>query len=81
MPNMQASQKFLNTKQLSELLEIPEGTLRQWRSSGVGPRWHKLRGSVRYDMEHVDRFIHESERIPSVRAHMEEHLVSISKAS
>jgi hypothetical protein len=81
MHGMHATRKFLNTKQLSELLEIPEGTLRQWRCSGVGPRWHKLRGSVRYDMEHLDRFIHESERIPSVRAIMEENLDSVSKAS
>jgi len=80
MPGMHAPRIFLNTKQLSELLEIPEGTLRQWRCSGVGPQWFKLRGSVRYDMEHVDRFIHESERIPSVRAHMEERLVSVSTA-
>lgn len=73
--------KFLSTKELSKLLGIPEGTLRQWRCCGVGPKWHKLRGSVRYDTEHVDRFIHESERIPSVRAIMEENLDSISKAS
>ena len=77
MPIMPTSRKFLNTKQLSELLDIPEGTLRQWRWSGVGPSWHKLRGSVRYDMSHVEKFIHESERIPSVRANMEEHLVSV----
>jgi hypothetical protein len=80
MRGMQTSRKFLNTKQLSDLLEIPEGTLRQWRCCGVGPRWHKLRGSVRYDMEYVDRFIHESERFPSVRANMEERRVSISNA-
>jgi hypothetical protein len=72
--------KFLNTKDLSRLLDIPEGTLRQWRSSGVGPKWHKLRGSVRYDREHVDLFIHESERSPSVRAITEDHLVSVSTA-
>lgn len=70
--------RFLTTKQLSQLLEIPEGTLRQWRCSEVGPRWHKLRGSVRYDKTDVENFLHESERTPSVRAHMEEDLVSIS---
>ena len=69
--------QFLSTKELSKVLDIPEGTLRQWRCSGVGPKWHKLRGSVRYDMDHVDRFIHESERNPSVRAITEEHLVSV----
>jgi hypothetical protein len=80
MPFRSIARKFMNTKELSTLLDIPEGTLRQWRSSGVGPKWHKLRGSVRYDMEHVDRFIHESERSPSVRAITEDHLVSVSTA-
>ncbi len=42
--------------------------------------WHKLSENLRYDISHVDRFIHESERIPSVRAHMEEHLVSVQTA-
>jgi Helix-turn-helix domain len=78
MPSRSIARKFMNTKELSTLLDIPEGTLRQWRSSGVGPKWHKLRGSVRYDMEHVDLFIHESERSPSVRAITEDHLVSVS---
>jgi hypothetical protein len=72
------STRFLTTKELSKLLGIAEGTLRQWRCSEVGPRWHKLRGSVRYDKTDVESFLRESERIPSVRAHMEEHLVSVS---
>ena len=71
------SARFLTTKELSKLLGIPEGTLRQWRCSEVGPKWHKLRGSVRYDKNDVENFLHESERIPSVRTHMEEHLVSV----
>lgn len=73
--------KFMNTKELSALLDIPEGTLRQWRCSGVGPKWHKMRGNVRYDESVVEEFIHQSERIPSVRALMEENLGSVSKAS
>src|SRR5580698_9019975 len=80
MPVRNVARKFLSTKELSSLLDIPEGTLRQWRSSGVGPKWFKLRGSVRYDREHVDLFIHESERSPSVRAITEDHLVSVSTA-
>ena len=74
------ARKFMSTKELSALLDIPEGTLRQWRCAGVGPKWHKLRGSVRYDEREVEEFIHQSERIPSVRAHMEEDLVSVSTA-
>jgi hypothetical protein len=40
------SARFLTSKELSKLLGIPEGTLRR-RCSEVGPRWHKLRRSVR----------------------------------
>ena len=78
METTRESARFLSTKELLKLLGIPEGTLRQWRCSEVGPKWHKLRGSVRYDKSDVENFLHESERIPSVRAHMEEHLVSVS---
>ena len=81
MRHLMVDKKFINTKELSILLDIPQGTLRQWRCSGVGPKWHKLRGSVRYDMDHVDRFIHESERVPSVRAYTEENLDSFPHAS
>jgi hypothetical protein len=81
MYQTQIARKFMSTKELSMLLEIPEGTLRQWRCSGVGPKWHKMRGSVRYDWAQVEEFIHQSERIPSVRAIMEGNLDSISKAS
>jgi hypothetical protein len=35
--------RFLTTKELSKLLGIPEGTLRQWRCAEVGPKGHKLR--------------------------------------
>ena len=77
MKTTRESARFLSTKELSELLGIPEGTLRQWRCSEVGPKWHKLRGSVRYDKSDVENFLRESERIPSLRAHMEEHLVSV----
>lgn len=73
--------RFLSTKDLSTLLRIQEGTLRRWRCSGVGPKWHKLRGTVRYDKTDVENFLHESERITSVRAITEEYLVSISHAS
>jgi hypothetical protein len=80
MREIQARPKFMNTKQLSILLEIPEGTLRQWRCSGVGPKWHKMQRTVRYDRAEVEQFIHQSERIPSVRAITEEQLVSLSAA-
>ena len=64
--------RFLNPKQLSELLRVPEGTLRYWRSAGLGPVFCKLEGSIRYDVEDVEAYVKKSRRIPSVRAYMEE---------
>jgi Helix-turn-helix domain len=71
----EADMKFiqlLTGKQLSKMLGIPEGTLRYWRSVGLGPVWHKLEGSIRYDLVDVEAYVQNSRRIPSVRAFMEE---------
>ncbi|RSL17702.1 hypothetical protein EDE15_3240 [Edaphobacter aggregans] len=64
--------KLLTAKQLSLVLGIPEGTLRYWRNVGLGPVWHKLEGSIRYDVRDVEVYVESSRRIPSVRAYMEE---------
>jgi hypothetical protein len=69
--NMMAIQ-FLTGKQLSRMLGIPEGTLRYWRNVGLGPIWHKLEGSIRYDLADVEAYVQSSRRIPSVRAFMEQ---------
>lgn len=65
--------QLLTSKQLAQMLSIPEGTLRSWRATGIGPVWHKLEGSVRYDVDDVSRYVERNRRIPSVRAFMEEH--------
>ena len=65
--------KLLKPVEVAEMLSSPEATLRYWRSIGVGPRWIKLEGSVRYDLADVVLYIEESRRSPSVRAHVEEH--------
>jgi hypothetical protein len=64
--------QFLKSKSVAAMLEIPEGTLRYWRNVGLGPVWHKLEGSIRYDLADVLRYIESNRRIPSVRAYMEE---------
>ncbi|MBZ5648673.1 MAG: helix-turn-helix domain-containing protein [Acidobacteriia bacterium] len=69
--------QLLTTKQAAEILAVPEGTLRYWRKSDVGPRWIKLEGTVRYDLADVLQYIERGRRTPSVRAHMEENDVSL----
>lgn len=68
---------LLTTKQTAEILAVPQGTLRYWRKSGVGPRWIKLEGTVRYDLADVLLYIERGRRTPSVRAYMEEIDVSL----
>lgn len=70
---------LLGTKQVAEMLSIPEGTLRYWRKTGIGPSWIKLEGSIRYDLADVQKYVERNRRVPSVRAYMEENDVSLSK--
>lgn len=69
--------KLMTAKQLSLMLGIPEGTLRYWRNVGLGPVWHKLEGSIRYDVRDVEAYVESNRRIPSVRAYMEERNGSV----
>jgi DNA-binding transcriptional MerR regulator len=64
--------KLLTSMKVSEMLSIPEGTLRYWRKVGLGPPWIKLEGSIRYAEADVLRYIESNRRTPSVRAYMEE---------
>lgn len=68
--------KLMSAKELSDMLGIPEGTLRYWRNVGLGPVWHKLEGTIRYAVEDVEAYLQQSRRVPSVRAFMEQRHVS-----
>ena len=68
----EANMNLLTSTQVSIMLGIPEGTLRYWRNVGLGPIWHKLEGSIRYDLADVEAYVQSSRRIPSVRAFMEQ---------
>ena len=75
---MQESEKpNLTTGMVAEILGVSAGTLRWWRCVGIGPKWYKIGGLVRYTMRDVEEFIHKSKRYPSVRAITEDNLVSI----
>lgn len=64
--------KLLTTEAVAEMLSVPVGTLRYWRSAGLGPAWIKLEGSIRYALEDILDYIRCNRRTPSVRAYMEE---------
>ena len=69
--------KLLTSNQVADMLNLPGSTLRYWRKVGVGPRWIKLEGSVRYDVADVVAYIDRGRRTPSVRAFAEDKNVSL----
>jgi predicted DNA-binding transcriptional regulator AlpA len=52
--------RFLNEKELGPMLGVRVKTLQRWRLLGVGPKYKKLRGSVRYDAADVEAWIQSS---------------------
>jgi len=49
--------KLLTTAQTSEYLNIPKGTLEQWRYLGRGPKYLKLGNAIRYQIETLEAWI------------------------
>jgi hypothetical protein len=64
--------KLIGAKQAAEMLGTTVGTLKGWRSRGIGPSWVKLGAAVRYDVEELLDFIKRNTRVPSVRALVED---------
>ena len=55
---------LLNEKQVAEMLGLKPATLRVWRATGRGPRYLKVGGSVRYDIDEVKDYLREMRRQP-----------------
>lgn len=49
----------MTTEEVGELLQIPVGTLRQWRHHNTGPRSFKLGSLVRYHRKDVETWLTE----------------------
>ena len=49
--------QLLTPKQASELLNVPQGTLRSWRSRGRGPAYIKVEGQARYSVSDLQDYI------------------------
>lgn len=66
---------LITPEEAAKMMQRPVGTINRWRAEGRGPRSFKLVGRVRYDLEDVLMYIHQSSREPSARANVEERLV------
>lgn len=50
--------EIMTTTDVATVLKVPAGTLKQWRSTGRGPRWFRLsERSVRYRRSDVDAWL------------------------
>ncbi len=68
---------LITPKEAARILVRPESTLRYWRCVGVGPQWIKIEGRIFYDVANLVEYIERGRRRPTVRAHVEEHDVSL----
>ena len=44
-------------RKLAEHWQVSESTLERWRSEGIGPIFLKIRGSVRYRLSDIQRWL------------------------
>jgi predicted site-specific integrase-resolvase len=47
---------MLTSKELAERLKMSEGTLRNWRCYGKGPKWIRVGGAIRYRESDVKKW-------------------------
>ena len=48
---------WLTTAQAAEYLGATQGTLKTWRATGCGPKYHGKHRFVRYHMDDLDAFM------------------------
>jgi predicted DNA-binding transcriptional regulator AlpA len=56
--------RLLTTKELAEKFQLPEKTLADWRSRGIGPPYMKMGKHVRYEDEASDAWAAEQAVAP-----------------
>ena len=47
--------QLLKPAELAQRWQVPDSTLRKWRSAGIGPKFIKIGGIVRYHEDEVRR--------------------------
>jgi excisionase family DNA binding protein len=53
----EARQSLGTPEQVAEYLQLPPKTLAEWRSRGIGPRYHKVGRHARYKWAEVERWL------------------------
>ena len=65
--------KFLNEKQVAEIMGISVKTLQRWRLFGEGPEWRKFGSAVRYPADALKAWIETVPRGGAVQIPVREH--------
>ena len=56
---------LIKPSEAAEILDVKIGTLRAWRSQGVGPRCYRLTPRlIRYDIDEINQWISAHRREP-----------------
>ena len=56
-PPVDLPMRLLTESEAAELLHLSPSTLKKWRRTCRGPRYHRLGSAVRYKVEDLDAFI------------------------
>ncbi len=67
--------KELNTIQAAHYLSLTRQTMMNWRARGYGPKFRKSFGTIKYQLEDIDKFM-ERARIPVQQIAESERLMS-----
>jgi len=58
--------KLINTTEVSQIYCIKTGTLRYWRSVGIGPPYYKIGRAILYDILEFERFLQGKKVTPEI---------------
>lgn len=48
--------QLLTPKEAAKILKVAEGTLSQWRTEGIGPKYFKA-GGIKYELKDIVRYL------------------------
>jgi predicted site-specific integrase-resolvase len=57
MDQTKAKSTLMPPNRAAERLSVSPRTLQSWRSKGVGPRWVRVGGVIRYSEDALDEYI------------------------
>jgi hypothetical protein len=60
--------QFVDERKAAKILDVPVGTLRNWRWRGHGPPFHKFQAAVRYELNDLADYARATRRTSTTEA-------------